>query len=314
MPKSKATHKPTAFKQLADLVSTTEGGPLAVQYAKMLNPQFGFPDVLSKILWLHLSRQHRNKSVDEMCFVVRKAIERRTKNEDPISFLTTVAQSCPHRWRSEFVLYDLEMRLRCVLSSFERKMLLAHLNSLGDRMLDIFGHRLSATAGLFNDVTSLASLQQVKERIFDILKLLSMRMPLTEGEVEQLGQLTIGDWYFELKTKFWHNELNKGILPLTNEEHQEAVYIFLELENKKGHEYCRDLLAKLTSKSSSTDLLKTNYTFLKALRNCLASQGLEDVEGERNLDQIVSAIQSDANTSENLRQRMKNVSQNVQKA
>lgn len=342
-----ATKKPTAFEQLLKLVETSVAeSSSVVSYVKMLDPQFGIPESLSLLLFRHLSQHketvngtfsrntvnsimHINEilswadtrkgngnatvPLDHLCFVISQAMDKMSRMEDLGSLLVTVARSCPHRWKSELILFDLETRLGCTLTDEQRECCRLCLNSLGDRMLDLFEERLGATATV--STTSNANGPSGEsfrlERILDVLDLLTTRLPLTEADVELMGQLSLSDWFFELKTKFWHQEirLKMGEVLTTNEARLEAVYIFLELENKKGHLSCRQLLDRLNDRQgerSRKDPRGMGEKILDTLRKCLSADELEEVteKGERSLEKILSIIKSDANTSRNLGQRV----------
>ena len=85
------------------------------------------------------------------------------------------------------------------------------------------------------------------ERLLEILEMISSKLVFTEDDLDRLDQLPVSDWFFVLKSKFWESQLalEDGV------QAKEAVYLLLEIENKKGKNFCLDLLESCRGKHAS---------------------------------------------------------------
>ena len=142
------------------------------------------------------------------------------------TYLFIVCAFCPHLWKYELFLQEIEGHLEIVLLDGKREVLRKLLHKLGNRMFRMMKDSLLQTEAVGF------------ERLIDILEMISMDLSFTENDLERLEQLPFSDWFFELKSNFWSSMLK--LQDLANQK--EALYLLLELENKKGKEFCLKLL------------------------------------------------------------------------
>ena len=133
---------------------------------------------------------------------------------------------CPHLWKYELFLQEIEDHLQVIFMDGRREQIRKLLYVLGDQVFYLMKDAVLQS-------------QPIKiERLFKILEMLSMRLKFTNDDLDKLEQLPCSDWYFVLKTNFWASQLTME----DKEKKKEAIYLLLEIENKKGTDFCKQLL------------------------------------------------------------------------
>lgn len=209
----------------------------ALKYIKLINPgELGISKELSTALLSHYRSKEKHISTADLRYLVERVIDWRVRKENPVFYVYIVTNFCPLKWKYEFLLLEIEDRLQLVLP--DKTIWRNHIYTLGDRMFQLLRKQLHE------------STQVTKERLKEILTLLAERLEFFEADLARLGKLSLEDWLYELKTKFWEKEINYKLPSVTqHDEKKEIIYSFLELENKKGESFCRDFMQKVSEDS-----------------------------------------------------------------
>lgn len=75
--------------------------PIMIRYGKLLDRQYGFPDVLARILWRQLSQNGASDDflAPEFCYLVNKAVDELVGDGELRKLLLVVSAYCPHLWK-----------------------------------------------------------------------------------------------------------------------------------------------------------------------------------------------------------------------
>ena len=187
------------------------------------------------------------------------------------TYLFIVCAFCPHLWKYELFLQEIEGHLEIVLLGGKREVLRKLLHKLGNRMFRMMKDSLLQTEAVEFD------------RMIEILEMISMDLSFTENDMERLEQLPFSDWFFELKSNFWSSMLQ--LQDLANQK--EALYLLLELENKKGKEFCLKLLKDIDQEIPEE--------FVKILHANLYGDGQLN-QTERSMQEIIGILDKEKNT------------------
>ena len=106
----------------------------------MLDPQYGeTPEELSKLLLTRFRALGpsfiKAKLVEEMNLLAERVVDYNRRGIDPIFYQYAVAKYCPHRWKYELMMQEMEERLSTVLQPEERDNWMRCLYKLSDWML-----------------------------------------------------------------------------------------------------------------------------------------------------------------------------------
>ena len=277
----------------------------------MLNPQYGdTPDVLCKLLWRHLTPNNQtfispdvsliDEFASDICSLSRQVLDHNNRHLDPIFYLHIVDKFCPHRWKYEFLLQEMEEKMLVVLQSDERKTWRRALYKLSSRMISLLRDRLIAS-GIGNSCLT-------TEKLGRTLKMLADDLLFTEDDITRLGHLTLNDWFFELKSKMWEKQVNNLSSLKRIEDKKEVVYLLLELENKKGELFCHNLIRECQGPP-----LMSGSDIVKLLQQRLYSDGSSSLnsEQERTFEDIISVMKTDGITSTGVESQLGDVEVNV---
>ncbi len=196
------------------------------------------------------------------------------------SYLYVINYFCPHLWKYELFLQEIEEHLEEIFSHAQRETVQRQLYKLGNRLFQI------------TRVSFLQSDALTVERTIDILEMISENLTFTENDFERLEKLPFYGWFFELKTKFW-----SGRLKFENSAHQkEAVYLLMEIENKRGKQFCLDFL-KEHENQTAPDLTQLLYSALNSDGHLSKTErSMQDViailEKEKNQDNVVQILKT----------------------
>ena len=211
----------------------SSNGPMATLIV-MLDPQHGdTPVELFKLLWWCLTLSHGkqlmgeccSKDVDRLTSYVSELAERvldyNSRNIDPIFYLHTVANFCPHRWKYEFLLLEVEERMLTVLQPEERDRWREALSKLSDRTVSMLRGKLTEIDG------------EKKKQFENILKMLAEDLEFTENDMTRLSRLPLSNWIFDLQIKLFEKKLTAAHENLDRDAMNEGVYtLLMELENQ----------------------------------------------------------------------------------
>ena len=162
------------------------------------------------------------------------------------------------------------------------------LYKLGNRMFRMMRESLLQTEAVRFD------------RMMDILEMISMSLSFNENDLERLEQLPFCDWFFELKSNYW-----SSMLKIQNPALQkEALYLLLEIENKKGKEFCLQLM-KDSDHKIPEELIKVLHANLygdgqsnKTERSMQEIIGILDMEKNNETSRIVQTLKEKTVKSE----------------
>ena len=273
----------------------------------MLDPQYGeTPEELSKLLLTRFRALGpsfiKAKLVEEMNLLAERVVDYNRRGIDPIFYLYAVAKYCPHRWKYELMMQEMEERLSTVLQPEERDKWMRCLYKLSDWMLLLLKNRLEAAreSGGMSSVTP--------EKLGTILEMLSEELDFEEDDAMRLAQLALSDWLHELKSKIWEKQVDvlAGRRSIKREEKIEIVYLLLELENKKGEQFCRQLIKEFRG------IPPVWAEFAELLNRHLYRDGSLANDGqERNFRDIVTSMTADGNTSTGVHSKLGDVKTQV---
>jgi hypothetical protein len=186
------------------------------------------------------------------------------------SYLFIVCAFCPHLWKYELLLQEIEEHLEIILLDGKRDKLRKLLYKLGNRMFRMMKDSLLQSEAVRFD------------RLIDILEMISMDLSFNENDLKRLEQLPFCNWFFELKSNFW-----SSMLKLQDPGNQkEALYLLLELENKKGKEFCLKLVKDLDQEIPGE--------FVKILHANLYGDG-QLKQTERSMQEIIGILDKEKN-------------------
>ena len=228
----------------------------------------------------------------EIVALVERVVDYNSRNVDPVFYLHTVANYCPHRWKCEFLLQEMEERMLTVLDLEERNRWRKTLFKLSDSVVTTLRERLISVSheGMHIIKNKLERILAIFDKDFNFKK---------EDAVMRLGQLSLNDWNFELKIKIWENRVEQ-LSTIGEEDRSKAVYLFLELENRKGETFCHKLIDD-APKLITLQKLWENVTELEA-----------ESRDKRTFEEIINVMREDANTSQGVVDQLQNVETQVQ--
>jgi hypothetical protein len=193
---------------------------------------------------------------------------------------------CPHLWKYELFLQEIEEHLEEIFSHGQREIVQRLLYKLGNRLFQITRDSL-----LQSDPPKVV-------RMIEILEMISTNLTFSENDLERLEQLSFSGWFFELKTKFWSTQLK-----FENSAHQkEIVYLLLEMENKRGKQFCLNFL-KTCETQTPSELTKLLYSAINSDGHLSKT--------ERSMQDVIIILEKEQNQeTSNVVQILKTITQN----
>ncbi len=269
----------SVFQELLEFAEENNKG-IECAAIKRIDPEYGVPDIFSGLLLKNYQEEKDFIPAEDLCQLVEKLTSVWTLSDDKSSgylLWNLMTNICPHVWKDELIILEIEDCLQHVFNPEERVAVKKCLHTLPDDVLRALRYKLTKIT-----VTSFLSLVQ----------LFSVNLRITETDLERLQNLSLGDWIYELKIKYWERKIDdmSTIHVSSASKKKELVYFMLELDAIQGHEHCEKLLSDpdLTWKK-----LKTNLYFEGGFANeYAASSG-----SERSFDEILNIMSRPGQTS-----------------
>jgi hypothetical protein len=251
------------FPELIRWLETNCFNENIISSVKKLNPLDGeTPDELSQLLMRHLQPtfavdqpKKKIKSNDEeiakiaaaLDFLADIVLEFNNRNMSPIFYLHIVAKFKPTLWKYEFLLLEIEQRLQYQLGYDEKSTWKKnYLYPLKDRIILLLRERILAMDQ--QPHKNHLVFESEGKQLEKILVMLANDLnDSTEDEVNQLGKLTLSDWYYELRCKVWQKKIDSTCSSSINRKEKislkrRAVHLLLDLEMKHGEKHCSQLI------------------------------------------------------------------------
>ena len=223
------------FKQLVNFVKE-KNEPEVLRKIQHINPEYGFPDAISKELLKRYKSQDIKICPEDTCLLLKKIVSSCIiKDQMVFTFLfcDIIRNVCPNNWSYEVFIIEIEDSLKKVLDSEEKANIRKCLQKIGTKTFHLIRVQLLKTNNL--DYC----------RLKRVLYLLSNKLKFTKDDFERLQQLSLNDWVYELKFKFWLQRVEslENIDIYSRSYHKKLVYELLNFENNFGFERCNKLIS-----------------------------------------------------------------------
>ncbi len=204
---------------------------------KQLDPEFGIPEAISLQILQCYKANAVQISTEDLCFLIEKIVSTcisYDQDEFAFLFLNIIKNVCPHAWKYELLILEMEDSLEVVFDFDDKKVMRECLQKIGSKMFALIKVQLIESQNLKSD------------RLKDVLYLLSNDLRFTKMDFDRLKSLPLNDWIYELKIKFWEYKIEslQNIHFPGKAKKREVVYLLLELENSKGFKFCEKLLSE----------------------------------------------------------------------
>ena len=282
---------------------------MMTKHIKKIDPDFGAPAHLSKHLEDRLQQLHQLQNdsnglislpknvtdyyeetkwvisklvsfLDSMPYLVSKVVECILNSDDDTLILHShiISRFCPHQWKYEFFLLQIEKQFQTVLPTKEKDEWRKLVYSLTLSKFSMLWHHLIPSAD-----RSLPSLEILKKVLF----LYGNFMVIQPDLANALRKISLDNWIFELKNNYWFKQLGNS-----NKMKVEPYHVFraindhlLELENKIGFEKSEQIFEDFNNSSSNGE------QFLENLVSNLFGTAVEN--RCRTYDEIVHLMSED---------------------
>lgn len=273
---------------------------------RMINPDYGAtPDELSRLLLKHFrnGQQQLNQLVKVIPLLVERVMDYNNRYIEPIFYMHVVDNLSPIRWENEFLLFEMEERMKLVLKPEDRHLFRKYMYQLDEQKLFLLRDKLCATKNSENSLL-------VKMRMERTLEVLTEDdLNLNDKDIDDLENLSLNDWYFELTFKVWKSKIDKlSTESISLDEKKEAVYILVELTNKKGKEACYQLIQKNLAKAWPEIFKQLQHENSDTAEEESSTETMTFVE-DRKVEVIISKIEQEAggNTSKQLASKLPDI-------
>ena len=286
-------YTPLVFQELLQMF-VKNGNDQLIFWIKLLDPEFTKVERLVILLKQKLLKDGVVINFEDLRHFVKQVVESAVEEDNATITLIeqVVSNSCQHRWTYELCLLEIEDYLGQVL--LDQAKWRHFIYQIQPALLTLFRQSV------------LKSCELSVERLEAVLKLLTSGLPLTVEDADRLSQLSLSDWLYELKGKYWETKINQLKIKISEEQLKEAVYYLLELENKKGSDNCHEIFEKCHRETKLDSVLK----LLRSIDDSLNLN--QSSKKERSAKEIVNIIRQDNNTSEEVKKDLEKIEKQVE--